>query len=244
MKNYNKLLSILAFTAVTAFSSCSSDDETPSVGQGEGKMGIALVLKNNSMNTVNGRVENSNLTIEKGFIQIKELELEVEGRNENGDFEKKIEIEFDDIKKITFNEFDRSVDFFLNIPEGEYDEIGLELDLIDYRNEPSISFEGTFVNDEGASTPFKFEYFGDDIDFEVEIDADDDNYFRVDRINNPLALFELNAINWLRNVTSTEMNSAERTNGVILLTRNSNSSIYNKIKQNIEASSEIEVELD
>ncbi|MFC0262040.1 hypothetical protein [Fontibacter flavus] len=244
MKNYNKLLSILAFTAVTAFSACSSDDETPSVGQGEGKMGIALVLKNNSMNTVNGRVENSNLTIEKGFIQIKELELEVEGRNENGDFEKEIEIEFDDIKKITFNEFDRSVDFFLNIPEGEYDEIELELDLIDYRNEPSISFEGTFVNDEGASTPFKFEYFGDDIDFEVEIDADDDNYFRVDRINNPLALFELNAINWLRNVTSTEMNSAERTNGVILLTRNSNSSIYNKIKQNIEASSEIEVELD
>ncbi|MDX5478917.1 MAG: hypothetical protein LPJ98_10715 [Cyclobacteriaceae bacterium] len=244
MKNYNKLLSILAFTAVTAFSACSSDDETPSVGQGEGKMGIALVLKNNSMNTVNGRVENSNLTIEKGFIQIKELELEVEGRNENGDFEKEIEIEFDDIKKITFNEFDRSVDFFLNIPEGEYDEIELELDLIDYRNEPSISFEGTFVNDEGASTPFKFEYFGDDIDFEVEIDADDDNYFRVDRINNPLALFELNAINWLRNVTSTEMNSAERTNGFILLTINSNSSIYNKIKQNIEASSEIEVELD
>lgn len=244
MKNYNKLLSILAFTAVTAFSACSSDDETPSVGQGEGKMGIALVLKNNSMNTVNGRVENSNLTIEKGFIQIKELELEVEGRNENGDFEKEIEIEFDDIKKITFNEFDRSVDFFINIPEGEYQEIELELDLIDYRNEPSISFEGTFVNDEGASTPFKFEYFGDDIDFEVEIESDDDNYFRVDRINNPLALFELNAINWLRNVTTTEMNSAERTDGVILLTRNSNSSIYNKIKQNIEASSEIEVELD
>lgn len=244
MKNYNKLLSILAFTAVTAFSACSSDDETPSVGQGEGKMGIALVLKNNSMNTVNGRVENSNLTIEKGFIQIKELELEVKGRNENGDFEKEIEIEFDDIKKITFNEFDRSVDFFINIPEGEYQEIELELDLIDYRNEPSISFEGTFVNDEGASTPFKFEYFGDDIDFEVEIESDDDNYFRVDRINNPLALFELNAINWLRNVTTTEMNSAERTDGVILLTRNSNSSIYNKIKQNIEASSEIEVELD
>lgn len=244
MKNYNKLLSVLAVTAVTAFSSCSSENEAPSVGQGEGKMGIAFVLKNNSMSTSNARVENSNLTIEKGFIQIKELELEVEGRNENGDFEKEIEIEFDDIKKITFNEFDRSVDFFLNIPEGEYEEIDLELDLIDHRNEPSIYFEGKFVNDEGASTPFKFEYFGDDIDFEVEIVADDDNYFRIDRINNPLALFELNAINWLRNVTTSEMNSAERTNGVILLTRNSNRSIYNKIKENIEASSEIEVDLD
>lgn len=244
MKNYNKFLSVFALAAVTAFSSCNSEDDAPSVGQGEGKMGIALVLKNNTMNTANARVENSSLTIEKGFIQIKELELEVDGRNENGDFEKEIEIEFDDIKKITFNEFDRSVDFFLNIPEGEYKEIELELDLIDYRNEPSVSFEGTFVNDEGTSTPFRFEYFGDDIDFEVEIEADDDNYFRVDRINNPLALFELNAINWLRNVSTSEMNSAEKTNGVILLTRNSNSAIYNKIKQNIEASSEIEVDLD
>ena len=120
----------------------------------------------------------------------------------------------------------------------------MELDLIDYKNEASIYFEGTFTDDEGNSTPFQFEYFGDDIDFEVEIEADDDNYFTIDRINNPLALFELNAANWLRNVTTSEMTNAERTDGRILLTRNSNREIYNKIKKNIEESSEIEVELD
>ncbi|WP_291787541.1 hypothetical protein [Cecembia sp.] len=244
MKNYKKLLSVLALTTVTVFSSCNPENEVPVIGQGEGKMGIAFVLKNNTMSTAGARVENSSLTIEEGFIQIKELELELEGRNENGKFEKEIEIEFNDIKKITFNEFDRSVDFFINIPEGEYKEIELELDLIDYRNEPSIYFQGTFTDDEEISTPFQFKYFGDDIDFEVEIEADDDNYFRVDRINNPLALFELSAINWLRNVSSIEMQNAERTDGVILITKESNRSLYNKIKKNIEESSEIEVELD
>lgn len=244
MKNFSQILTIVALSTATIFSSCNTEEEVPNLGMGEGKMGVALVLKNNSTPASNARIENTGFTIEKGFIQIKELELEVEGKNESGDFEREIEIEFDDIKKIIFNEFDKSVDFFLNIPEGEYKEIDLELDLIDHKNEPSIYFEGKFVNSEGVSTPFKFEYFGDDIDFEVEIDADDDNYFKVDRVNNPLALFELNAGNWMKNVTTSEMNNAQKTDGVILLTRNSNKSIYEKIKNNIEASSEIEVDLD
>jgi len=244
MKNLIKYLPFIGLITLIFLSSCNPEDEVPSVGEGEGKLGVALVLKNNRMDTSNARVENSNISIEEGFIQIKELELEIEGRNESGKFEKEIEIEFDEIKKISFNQFDKSIDFFINIPEGEYKEIELELDLIDYKSQPSIYFEGTFTDDEGNSSPFQFEYFGDDIDFEVEIEADDDNYFTIDRINNPLALFELNAANWLRNVTTAEMTNAERTDGRILLTRNSNRDIYNKIKSNIEASSEIEVEID
>jgi len=243
MKTYSKLFSVLAFSSLSIFSSCSSEDEVPAFGTGDGKIGIAFVLNNSNVQSLNARVENAAFVIEKGFIQIKELELDLEGRNETGTFEKEMEIKFNDIKKISFNEFDKSVDFFMNIPEGEYKEIELELDLIDYRNEPSIYFEGQFTNLEGVTTTFKFEHFGDEIDFEVEIDGDDDNYFRVDRINNPLALFQMNAVNWMKNLTIAEMNNAQRTNGVILISRNSNSAIYEKIRQNIEASSEIEVEL-
>lgn len=244
MKNLINYLPVLGLSALVIFTSCNTDEEVPTFGEGEGKLGIAFVLKNNRINSSNGRVENSNLAIEEGFIQIKELELELYVKDESGDYEKEIEIEFKDIKKINFNEFDKSVDFFINIPEGKYKEIELELDLIDYKGKPSIYFEGTFTDDEGNSTPFQFEYFGDEIDFEVEIEADDDDYFTIDRINNPLALFELNAANWLVNVTNSEMADAERTDGKILLTKNSNSNIYKKIKSAIEASSEIEVELD
>lgn len=55
-----------------------------------------------------------------------------------------------------------------------------------------------------------FEYFGDDIDFEVEIEGEDDSYFRIDRINNPLALFEINAPLWFRGVSDTELEDAHK----------------------------------
>jgi hypothetical protein len=253
LKNY---LAALLLVASILFSSCNPEEEIPGIG--EGKMGIAFVLNSNQLGAENARILNSNLSIESGFIQIKELELELEGRgfgsdddddddddDNDGDDSTEIEIKFRDIQKITFDALDKSTDFFINIPEGEYKEIELEMDLIDYKNEPSIYFEGKINAADGSSKPFKFEYFGDDIDFKVEIEAeDDDNYFKVDRINNPLALFEINAINWFKNVSDSELEDAVSTDGVVIISKNSNKSLYEKVKNNIKASSEIEVELD
>ncbi|EMS32352.1 hypothetical protein C943_01079 [Mariniradius saccharolyticus AK6] len=213
-------------------------------GQGEGKMGIALRLNNGLSSSTNARIANSNLRLTNGFIQIKELELDVEGRDSRGEFEKEIEIDFDDIKKVTFDEFDRSVDFFINIPEGEYKEIEFEMDLIEYRNEPSIFIEGVYSK-EGTEIPVRFQYFGDEIDFKVEIESDDDdNYFKIDRMNNPLALFEINALNWFSQITDAEFNNAEITEGVIVISRQSNKALYDKVKGKLEASADIEIELD
>lgn len=89
-----------------------------------------------------------------------------------------------------------------------------------------------------------FEYFGDDIDFEVEIESRrDDEYFKVDRTNNPLALLEINADRWFRDVTNEELDDATIEDGKILINRNSNRSLYSKIVKRIEASSEIDIEL-
>lgn len=241
MKNSRSILTALALSATFAFSSCTTDEEIP--GSGEGKMGLAFVLNNGGTNSANGRIANSNLTIQSGFIQIKELELEVEGRNEKGSFEKEIEIKFKDIKKVTFDEFDKSTDFFINIEAGEYKEIELELDLIDYKNEPSIYIEGTHAFN-GSSTPVVFEYFGDDIDFKVEIEGDDDDdYFTIDARNNPLALFEISAANWFRGVSDSDFEKAEKTNGVILINKNKNKNIYSRVTKNIEEFADIEIEL-
>jgi hypothetical protein len=267
LKNY---LASLALVAAIMFSSCNTEEEIPGIG--EGKMGIAFVLKTSQLNAENARTLNSSLSIESGFIQIKELELELKQRgtgssddddsnsdsdddsdddsndsddDNDGDDGNEVEIKFKDIQKISFDALDKSTDFFINIPEGEYKEIELEVDLIDYKNEPSIYFEGKINNPDGTTKPFKFEFFGDDIDFEVEIEAEnDDNYFKVDRINNPLALFEINALNWFQNVSDSELQDAVETDGVVIISKNSNKSLYEKVKNNIKASSEIEVELD
>lgn len=239
-KSISRLFLVIATASVV---SCNQEDDVPLLGQGDGKMGIALKLSSSANSDANARIANSNLRLTNGFIQIKELELELEGRNSNGEFEKEMEIEFDEIKKVTFDEFDRSADFFINIPEGEYKEIELELDLIDYKNEPSILIEGVYSKD-GKEIPVRFQYFGDEIDFKVKIESDDDTYFKVDRVNNPLALFQINAMNWFSQITDAEFNNAEMTSGVIVLSKESNKGLYNKVKSKLEASADIEIELN
>ncbi|SHN07549.1 hypothetical protein SAMN04488057_10673 [Cyclobacterium lianum] len=220
------------------------DEASMIPGTGEGRMGLAFVLGSASSSQPNARSLNTDLEITEGFIQIRELELEMEGRDENGEFEKEHEVEFDEILKVTFDQFDESRDFFFNIPEGEYEEIELELDLIDYRSEPSIYLEGTYANNEGNPYQFVFEYYGDEIDFEVEIEAEnDDDYFRIDRVNNPLVLLELNSHLWFSNISKSEFEEAESEEGIIRISNNSNRAMFSKIVSRIEASSEIEVEL-
>jgi len=228
--------------ALGLFVGCqNSEDLIP--GSGDGRLGFAFVLGTDNGSQANARILNSNLEITSGFIQIEELELDVYGRDENGRFEREFEIYFDDVRKVTFDQFDKSGDFYINIEEGEYEEIELELDLIDYKNEPSIYLEGVFRGQPSGDVKVIFEYFGDDIDFEVEIEGEDDRYFRIDRINNPLALFEINAQLWFRGVSDAEFENAQKENGVIRISRNSNASIYSKVVSNIKSSSEIEIEL-
>ncbi|MFN3802040.1 hypothetical protein [Belliella pelovolcani] len=241
MKITKNILTAFALAATFAFTSCNNDEELP--GTGEGRLGFAFVLNNGGTSSANGRVANSNLTIENGFIQIKELEFEVEGRNEIGTFEKEFEIKFNEIRKVTFDEFDESTDFFINIEAGEYKEIELELDLIDYKNEPSIYIEGSYAFEDGSSAPVVFEYYGDDIDFEVEIEGDDDEYFIIDAQNNPLALFEISAVNWFRGVSNGDFENAEVVDGVILINKDNNTSIYNRVKNNIDEFADIEIKL-
>jgi len=220
-----------------------NEDAVP--GTGEGKIGMAFVLASGDNTAANARIAKNDLEILEGYVQIKELEMELEGRDANGRFEKEYDVRFDQIKKVTFDRVDESSDFFFNISEAEYKEIDMELDLIDYRNEPSIYLDGRYQNQEGDVIPVIFEYFGDDLDFEVEIESErDDAYFKIDRVNNPLALLEINAYRWFSDVNSGDLaNATAGEDGIIRINRNSNSGMYSKIVKRIEASSEIEIEL-
>ena len=183
-----------------------------------------------------------------GFLQIKEIELETEGRDENGDdFERELKLKFNEIKKIDFNEFDEGVDFFINIPAGNYEEIEFKIDLIDHRNLPSIQLDGSYTYQDGRSVPMRFQVFGnddDDFDFEVELEADEDDLFFLNGVNNPLALFQIDAQGWFRNVAAAELEEADLTGGILLINKEVNKSVYGKIIERIKASNDIELELD
>ena len=120
-------------------------------------------------------------------------------------------------------------------------------DLIDNRNEPSIQLDGTFNKEDGSSVPFRLQVFGDDdedLDFEVELEAeDDDELFFLDAVNNPLAMLEINAKGWFSSISNSELENAELTDGVLLISRTKNREIYERVLDKIEASSEIELKL-
>lgn len=227
--------------------SCTEDADPDVIGEGEVRIGMGVKLS--SSGNPGARLLNSGIEIQSGFLQIKKIELETEGQDENGnEFERELELKFKEIKKIDFNEFDGGVDFFINIPSGNYEEIEFDIDLIDNRNLPSIQLDGTYTYQDGRSVPLKFEVYGnddDDFDFEVELEGDDDDdLFFLDGVNNPLALFQIDANGWFSGVSTSELESAELTDGILLINKDVNKSIYRKVEVRIKDSSDVELKMN
>lgn len=247
MKTTHKIYAAAIALSGVLFTSCSEDSELDIIGEGDVRIGMGVKLGNSGSS--GARIMNSRIDIESGFIQIKKIELETEGRDEDGnEFEREIELKFKEVKKIDFNEFDSGADFFINIPSGNYEEIEFEIDLIDNRNEPSIQLNGTYTYQDGRSIPMRFQVFGDDdddIDFEVELEAeDDDDLFFLNGVDNPFALFEIDAKGWFANVSTAELEDADLTDGILLISKTVNRPIYNKVESRIKDSTDIELKMN
>lgn len=237
-------LSVTLFVIIGLLA-CNNEEDPTSLGTGDVRVGIGVKI--NSVSNPGARIQNSGLEINSGFLQVKKIELETEGVDENGEFERELEFKFPEILRIDFNEFDEGVDFFINIPAGNYEEVEFEIDLIDNKNLPSIQLDGIFTYQNGSSVPFRLEVFGDDdddLDFEVELEAeDDDDLFFLDGVNNPLALLDINAKGWFAGITTSQLENAELTDGILVISRSQNKEIYEQVLEKIEDSSEIELEL-
>lgn len=246
MKTTHKIFTAAIALSGLIFTSCSEDSDPDIIGEGDVRIGMSVMLKKSGNS--GARILNSGVDVKSGFLQIKKIELETEGVDASGNkFEKEFELKFKEIKKINFNEFDEGVDFFINIPSGNYEKIEFEIDLIDNKNEPSIQLDGTYTYQDGRTVPMRFQVFGDDdddIDFEVELEAeDDDDLFFLDGVNNPLALFQIDAKGWFSNVVTSEFDAADLTDGVLLINKDKNRSIYNKVESRIKDSTDIELKM-
>ncbi len=246
MKTYRKLAYLTLALSSTLLLSCSEDSSDPTViGTGDAKIGMGVKLS--SLSNPAARASNAGVEIQTGFLQVKKLKLETTGRNDSGEFEKELELKFPEVKKVDFDKISSEADFYISIPSGQYEEIEVEIDLIDNKSEPSIQLDGTYTYQNGTTVPLRLQVFGDDdddLDFEVEMESEnDDRLFTFDAGNNPLALLEIDGLGWFKNVLTEELETAELTDGVLLITKSKNSQIYNKLVKKIEDSSEIELKL-
>lgn len=160
-------------------------------------------------------------------------EVEFEGELTNGT---EIEIEFDGYALYAFGAGD-PVDYVLDIPAGIYEELSLEIDLEEEDGLPSIVAEGIYENNEGLEIPVRFEYSSDE-DFEVEarqveITPDDAIFAEV--------TFDPHL--WFANVSFEMLEAAAiGTDGVMLISENSNEQIYERVAAAIDLAAEADID--
>lgn len=229
MKKRNfKITSIaLILGGAALLSSCSKDD---AMGNGEVKYqikptGFTGTIASSGINSgLTGIIGSSNtLNFTSGSINVSEIDFEAESET--------VEIEYELKKFVNVDLFNLSpILGSVNIPEGTYDEVELKLVLKKSTdNTIPLTLKGTYKDANGLSTPVEF-YFNEE--YEIEVEAED---VVISSNSDYIGLVNLQLNKLLFNIGSNDLSGATKTNGVIVISSNSNVSLYNKFKANLNA---------
>jgi hypothetical protein len=113
------------------------------------------------------------------------------------------------------------------LPAGLYKEIELKMRLNGRGSDPALYLEGDYVYN-GVTTP-------------IQIRVDDEMWLKtevkdvtVDENSTMAALIDLDMANFLDGISDNMIRNAQLTNGILVISRNSNRSLYNAIVNNIK----------
>ena len=214
-----KLVFLLIATAL--FVSCSEDDNA----QG-GTLNISAGYA-----TTAGKMA-SNLEFTGGYIWLTEVQFE--GHYASGD---SIEVNIERSSRIDFatGVASPSLDDIL-IPSGDFVELELEVELRDEDAQPSIVMEGMYTRTDNTEVPIRFEYNSGET-FEAEYERPVtimDGETVLSRI-----VFDPNV--WFSVVSNEALDNATvNTDGVIVISENSNEGIFDLVADRLDESTEAE----
>lgn len=227
MKRFKlKQLSVLLFFAII-FASCSNDDSLtePKIDLKFNTITTPFVLKSTQ--------STKELAFTSGYIQLKAIEFEAE--TENDSIEIEFELEMD--TKIDFATGETTPDIsFVVIPAGTYEEIEVEVELQDDFETPAIVLYGTYVDIDGVNHDVQFEYNSGET-FELEKEG------TINFLANESALAQItiDPSAWFAAVTNEQLSSASKVNGVIVISKNYNSDIFNIVADGLDLAKDVEI---
>lgn len=228
MKNTMKsgfTLLLIGFLGLTA---CEDEVSQPTVQ-------FKFVTDNTANTLPGGRVAANSLTFTSGTIRLEEIEFEAEVEGTDS-----VEADIDMMVEIDFATGQTNPDLSgLVFPAGIYTETEVELELLYEGNNgtPGIEVEGTFVDSQGASHTIKFIY-NEDQTFEVEREGT----ITFTEGASVIAQITFDPGLWFTGVTSADLEAAIKdNNGVIVISENSNSDIYDIVADGLDLASELEV---
>ncbi|MEL6923993.1 MAG: hypothetical protein AAFO94_08090 [Bacteroidota bacterium] len=180
----------------------------------------------------------ASLTITKGIAIIDEVEFEADSEVKEGETEAEFEIELEQSGLFTFDFIAGTVSPALTpfeLEPGFYEEVEIDLNLADDQSEPVVILEGTYTDESDNTTPFRVEFDNDEEDIEAEVEE-------LEVPESATAMIKINPAIWFGTITAGMLDGATVNNdGVILISANSNTELYNKITEKFLLALSIEI---
>ncbi|WP_300434012.1 hypothetical protein [Christiangramia sp.] len=230
---FSKLLMV---TLIASLSACSSDENSTAQPILSVNFNTVTSLFNTQGQTasVSKQASGGNFVFDDGFITLTAMEYEAESEN---DLES-VEFELEQVVVIDFATGIPSPDIrAIEIPAGIYEEVSVELEILDETDEPSVVLTGTYTSPGGTSTPIRFEFNSGET-FEVEREGTivfAENESAVAQIT-----FDPSA--WFAGVTDNHMADATQYDGVIVISESQNSEIFDLVADGLDLATELEIE--
>lgn len=210
------LLALLP-TALIALSSCKKENV---------ETGVTYNLSTRDRSSTTALVASTTGTVTwtSGFANAKEIEFEAEKQN--------VEIEFKSNTPTKIDLFAPKATLgFISLQPGTYEEVEFEVHLVSTATEPSLELKGTF---DAIPVIFKVEN-------SLNIEAENEDVTIING-NEFDANISLSLSTLTRGITDSDFRNATRTNGTIILSKDSNKSIYDKIISNIKDCDDVEID--
>jgi hypothetical protein len=197
------------------FSSCEKDNPT-------GK--ITLEVNTTSSSTVNlkGTKAANDLVFTSGTITIREVVFDGEVGATS------VSRTIEQVADIDYATGTVTPEVVIEVPAGDYTDVNLGIELQDVNDDHTVVIEGTYTNSSEEVIPIRFEFNSGEV-FEaiaasVSIEPGADIIGKI----------TFDAISWFGTVTSNELDNATQTDGVIVISGTSNTTIFDKVADKLD----------
>ncbi|HYK75946.1 MAG TPA: hypothetical protein VEV16_03145 [Daejeonella sp.] len=230
MKKSISYFSMFLLSGLTLIGCKKTDDEKTL----NYKFSVVSKVSNIGSTNTNPAVSGANtLTWEYGYLNLTEFKFEAQKNDEQIKFSYKANQP-------------TKVDFFIpeqiiggvSIPAGIYKKVEVKVEIKQVPPTAAIFLKGTFTTNGGAKVPVELSLTENNDEMEFGIKAKD---LEVGTKNTYTGVIKLHLDVLMQGITSAELDKATRTpNNVIVINKESNVKIYEKIKNNIGNLTEVE----
>jgi hypothetical protein len=225
------LLSLVTGILVT---SCSKDTTTPSATS----LGVKMQATNKSFSLLKSTaLATPSFVWDSSFIIVSKIEFEAEKQeSEMSASPSEVHFEWNGPAKIDLFRLN-SVIGNIALQPGIYHEVSIKINSFnsDAGSQPDFYLSGSYTNTAGSVIPIEF-VVNEDFEFRVKLEGS-----TLDAVNDYTSLINMNLTLLFSGFQSADLDGAMLSNGKIIISSISNTSLYNKIITNLSTCGESEV---